>query len=112
MTKPPQPYQTAGILMLVSGILTTLTSLGLILGLFWLCIGFFWVITLAIGIAEIVIGASILGGGRQPMASTVAILGVIGALLAGNMIGLVCEIVALVSLNNDEVKNYLTDSYG
>jgi len=111
MTKPPQGYQTAGILMLVSGILTTLTSLGLVIGLFWLCIGFFWVLTLAVGIAEIVIGATILGGGKQPMAGTVAILGIIGALLCGNMIGLICEIIALVSLNNDEVKGFLTESY-
>lgn len=105
----PQSYQTAGILMLISGILTTLVSLGLILSLIWLCIGVFWVLTLAVGVAEIAIGAMILGGGKQPSGKVVAILGIIAGFLSGNMIGVVLEIVAVIMLSNAEVTAYLTD---
>jgi hypothetical protein len=77
--------------------------------LIWVCIGVFWVLTLAVGVAEIAIGAMILGGGKQPSGRLVAILGIVAGFLSGNMIGVVLEIVAVVMLSNAEVTAYLTD---
>lgn len=103
----PQNYKTAGIMMLVSGILTTLASLSFIVSLIWFCIGIIWFIPLVIGVMEIAFGAMILGGGKQPMAKVISIFGIVGALLCFNVIGLVLEIVSLVLTSNEEVTAYL-----
>jgi len=104
----PQDYKTAGIFMLISGILTTLASLGFILSLIWLCVGVFWILTLVVGILEIAIGAAVMGGTAKPNAKTISILGLVAALLCGNIVGLVLEILAMVNLGKPEVENYLT----
>jgi uncharacterized membrane protein YczE len=104
----PSDYKTAGIFMLIAGILTTLASLGFILGLIWLCVGVFWVLTLAVGVMEIVIGAAVMGGTPKPNAKTISILGIVAALLCGNIVGLVLEILAMLNFGKPEVENYLT----
>jgi hypothetical protein len=105
--KPPQSYTTAGVLMIISGLFTAMASLALVGGLIWVCVGVFWILPLIVGIVEIGVGALMLGGSVQPRARAVSILGIVAALLSGNLIGLVCEIVAMVQLGSPEVDRYL-----
>ncbi len=104
----PQDYKTAGIFMLISGIMTTLASIGFFLSLLLFCVGVFWILPLVVGILEIVIGAAVMGGTPKANAKTISILGIVAALLCGNLIGLVLEILAMVHLGKPEVENYLT----
>jgi hypothetical protein len=87
----------AGALMIVSGALTTLAAAGLFFGLVWVCgVGVLWLPALAIGLAEIAVGAAIIG--RPPAASvrTVSVLGIVASLMCGNLLGVGLEILALV----------------
>ncbi len=106
---PPAPkgYKNAGIMMLVSGIKNTIVSLILILCLIWVCVGAFWFLTVAGGIAEIVIGIMILNGSPVRSARTMAILGLVSGVLCGNIIGVALEAIALSELSKPEVEQYL-----
>jgi len=103
----PQEYKTSGIFMLISGIMTVMVSLGLVFGLIWICVGVFWVLTLAAGIFEIVIGVGVMNGQPKANAKTVSIIGIVAALLCGNIVGMVMEIMAVVNLGKPEVANWL-----
>ena len=103
----PQEYKTSGIFMLVSGIMTILISLGLVMGLIWICVGVFWLLTLAAGIFEIIVGVGVMNGQYKPNAKTISILGLIAALLCGNIVGLVMEILAVVNFGKPEVANWM-----
>ncbi len=103
----PQDYKTAGIFMMISGILTVLVSLSLIFSLIWILVGCFWVLTLVVGIFEIILGIGIMQGQFKGGAKTVSILGLISAFFCGNLIGLVLEILAIVWLGKPEVNNWM-----
>ena len=104
---PPKSYKNAGIMMLVSGIKNTFVSLILILCLIWVCVGAFWFLTLAGGIAEIIVGIMIMNGGSVRQARTMAILGLVTGVLCGNIIGVALEAIALSELGKPEVEHYL-----
>lgn len=103
----PQEYKTSGIFMLISGIMTVMVSLGLVFGLIWICVGVFWILTLAAGIFEIIIGVGVMNGQPKANAKTVSIIGIVAALLCGNIVGMVMEIMAVVNLGKPEVANWL-----
>ncbi len=103
----PQEYKTSGIFMLISGIMTVMVSLGLVFGLIWICVGVFWILTLAAGIFEIIIGVGVMNGQAKANAKTVSIIGIVAALLCGNIVGMVMEIMAVVNLGKPEVANWL-----
>ncbi|MBN2797879.1 MAG: hypothetical protein JXX28_01915 [Deltaproteobacteria bacterium] len=107
MTEAPSDYKTAGIFMIVSGVLTLITSFTLVLTLIWLCIGVFWLIPMAVGILEIIIGIGVASGQPKPTAKTIAIVGAVAAFLTGNIIGVVMEILAFVFMERPEVSEYL-----
>jgi hypothetical protein len=91
----PQRSTVAGTLMIASGALTTLASAGLFFGLVWVCVGVFWLVPLAVGVSEIVVGAAIMGGIPTRRVRTVSVLGMLSALMCGNLIGLALEAGAL-----------------
>ncbi len=103
----PQEYKTAGIFMLISGIMTVMVSLGLVFGLIWICVGVFWILTLAAGIFEIILGVGVMNGQPKANAKTVSIIGIVAALLCGNIVGMIMEIMAVVNLGKPEVANWL-----
>jgi hypothetical protein len=73
-------------------------------------VGVFWFLTLGAAVFEIVVGAAAMSGTRKAGARSAAILGLIGAVLCGNLAGLVLEIIALVNLGKPEVENWLAAS--
>jgi len=103
----PQDYKTAGIFMLIAGILTIMVSLGLVMGLIWICVGVFWFLTLAAGIFEVIVGVGVMNGQFKPNAKTVSIIGIVAALLCGNIVGMVMEILAVVNFGKPEVANWM-----
>jgi len=103
----PQPYKTAGIFMLVSGIMTCLASLGFILGFIWFCIGIFWFLTLGVGIFEIITAVAVMGGTPKANAKTVSILGAVAAFLCGNIVGVVLEILSIINFGKPEIAGYI-----
>lgn len=127
MEDVPQNYKTAGILMLVAGIMNILASLALGVVLFiyitaiavgsmgigivcYVCC--LWpVVPLAFGIFELITGMNIMNGKPQKNAPLVAILGIVmGALnlaFGVGVIPMIMEIVATVMLNDAEVKAWL-----
>jgi len=105
--QPPADYKTSGTFMLIAGILTLLASLGWILGLIWICVGVFWILPLVAAIFEIIMGAGAMSGQPKPQIKTVSILGLVAAVLCGNVVGIVLEILALVNLSKPEVDSWL-----
>jgi hypothetical protein len=106
--QPPSDYKTAGVLMLVAGILNLLTAIGLILSLIMICVGVFWVIPLVFAIFEIITGIAALQGQPKANARTISILGMVAAVCCFQVIGLVLEIIAFVNLGKPEVREYIT----
>ena len=106
----PADYKTSGTFMLISGIITVMSSLVWTLSLIWVCVGVFWVFPLVVGIFEIVVGAGAMQGQPKPNAKTVSILGLVGAVLCGNVVGIVLEILALVNLGKPEVAGWLNQT--
>jgi hypothetical protein len=106
MLAPPE-YRNAGTMMLISGVLNLLISLGLIGGLIWIAVGCFWILTLAVGIFEIVIGLAMASGERRDNAKLVSIAGLVAAILCGNLISLVLEIIVLTRFGSPAVSAWL-----
>jgi hypothetical protein len=86
----------AGVLMILSGLLTTVASAGFFLTFVWVCVGIVWLVPLAVGLMEIGIGAAILGGRPTPRVRLVSAAGIVSALACGNVIGVALEIGSLV----------------
>lgn len=126
MEEVPSNYKTAGIMMLIAGIMNIMVSLimGVVLFIYVPLIALstvgvglvcyaccLWpVATLGFGIYEMVVGINVMNGKVVKHASTISIIGiVIGALSLGNggVVSLVLEIIATVMLNNDDVKAWL-----
>jgi len=103
----PQEYKTSGIFMLIAGIMTVLASIAFILSLIWVCIGVFWLLTLAAGIFEIVVGVGVMNGQYKANAKTISILGLVAAILCGNIVGIIMEILAIVNFGKPEVANWM-----
>lgn len=104
----PQDYKTAGIFMLIAGITTTIPALIVVVTYGLLCFGLFWILPLVVGILEIVVGASVMGGQPKANAKLISSLGIAAAALSCNMVGLVLEILSVTYLGKPEVENYLT----
>ena len=56
---------------------------------------------------EIIMGAGAMSGQPKPQIKTVSILGLVAAVLCGNVVGIVLEILALVNLSKPEVDSWL-----
>jgi len=108
----PSDYKTSGLFMLISGALTILASLGWIGGLIWVCVGALWVLPLAMGVFEIITGLAVYQGTFKANAKTVSILGIVAALLCGNVIGIVLEILAVVNFGKPEVAAWMAAGGG
>jgi hypothetical protein len=119
----PAKYKTGGTLMLVSGIYNIVFSLGLAAALF-LNISAFAISTFGLGIVcyvcmcwpllpfvmgvvELVHGVRVMGGTPVPMAKTVAIVGLVVGVLNFSVIPIIMEVIAMMSLNDDEVTKWL-----
>lgn len=92
-----------GVMMLVSGIMNIIHALSLFIGLIFICVGVAWIFPLVVAIFEIVVAASIMGGKPSSNAKTVSILGLIAAILNLNIIGIVCQIVAMTVMSKPGV---------
>ncbi len=112
-TTPPKDYTNAGTMMIISGAFNVMTSGAILLALLFsvigLCVAPIWVLTFAGGIMEIIIGAQISGGRPSSMGLSTAVVGLISAVCCGNMLGMILEILAMVSLGKPEVKMWLAD---
>lgn len=122
----PSKYKTAGTMMLVAGIYNVLVSVVMAfvlfmyisaialstLGLGIVCyVCMCWpLIPLVMGAVEIYTGVRVMGGNPVPNAKTVSIVGLIVGVLNFSMIGIVMEIIAMMSLNDDEVQKWLASS--
>lgn len=82
----------AGVSMIVSGCTTALAAFGFVST----CIGIPWVIPMAIGVGEVVVGASIIGSTPRPSVKTVSTAGILAALVSFNILGVLLEIVAQI----------------
>lgn len=91
----------AGALMIGSGVLTIMAAFGWFIGLIWVCVGVLWLIPLAVGVAEVFVGAAIMGGTPSERVRTVSVLGILAALFCGNLLGVVLEVTALVVMAKD-----------
>ena len=107
MSDAPAAYKSAGIFMLISGIFTVLASLAVLASsLCMYCMGF---LTLAAGIAEIVVGVAVMNGERRPDAKLIGILGLVSSLMICDIVGVVLEILAIVNLGKPEVDAWLAE---
>ena len=128
MEEVPSNYKTAGIMMLIAGIMNILGAivLGIVLFLYITGVAFatmgvgilcyvccLWpFVPLGWGIYELIVGMNVMNGKVVKNASTVSIIGiVVGALNLGmgGVIPLVLEIIATVMFNNDEVKAWIAE---
>jgi hypothetical protein len=103
----PSDYKTSGLFMLISGALTILASLGWIGGLIWVCVGALWVLPLAAGVFEILTGLAVYQGQYKANAKTVSLIGIVAALLCGNVIGIVLEVLAVVNYGKPDVASWM-----
>jgi uncharacterized membrane protein YczE len=88
----------AGVLMIVSGLLTTAASFGIVATWGWFCVGLPWLVPMGVGLVEVVVGASVLGGDPKPSVRSMSVAGLLAAVMCGNLIGLVLEIAAQLLL--------------
>jgi hypothetical protein len=105
--QPPSDYKNSGIFMLISGILSGMACLGWIVGLIWICVGAFWVLPLVGAVFEIIVGAGVMSGKWNKNVKTVSIVGLISAILCGNVVGMILEILALLNYNKPDVAAFL-----
>ena len=70
----------------------------------WVCVGFAWLPALSIGVAEIAVGAAIIGRPPSTSVRTVSVLGILAALMCGNLIGVGLEVAAMIVANRPEPK--------
>jgi hypothetical protein len=132
MEEVPANYKTAGILMLIAGILNILVALlvMVILGFYGLVFGVMtgvgfviWcccllpITQLALGVLELVTGINIMNGKPMAHASTISIVGIVvgamGTLSGGlGMMPMILEIIATVMLNDQSVKAWLETASG
>lgn len=98
----------AGTLMIVSGLFTVLASAGGLFGLFWFCgVGLFWLLPMLVGAGEIAVGAAIMGGVPNERVRTMSVLGILAALMCGNLLGVALEIGALVLVSGSDRRGYI-----
>lgn len=127
MEDVPQNYKTAGILMLVSGIMNLLAGVGIGvflafyitviavstfgLGIFCYVCCLWPLVPLVFGVFELIVGMNMMNGKPQKNAVLISILGiVVGALnltMGVGIVPMIMEIVATVMLNDAEVKAWL-----
>jgi hypothetical protein len=86
----------AGTLMIVSGVLTVVASAGIFATFVWVCVGALWLVPMAVGIGEVFVGAAIMGGRPTPRVRTMSAMGILSALMCGNVIGAGLEIGSLI----------------
>ncbi len=86
----------AGALMITSGVLNVVASGGFILAWGWLCFGLAWIFPLMIGLAEIAIGAAIMGGRPTSRVRGISALGIVASLMCFNVFSVGLEIGSLV----------------
>jgi hypothetical protein len=112
----PQPYKTAGTLMLVAGILNLVVGFFLVIALLLVALPccFLGFVPMIWGVVEIVFGVQIMNGKRVPFASALSIVGIVIAalsLLSGlSIVPLVLEIICLVQLNGPDARLYLNEA--
>jgi hypothetical protein len=103
-------------MMLVSGIFNVLVSAGILIGLLLsvvgLCVAPIWLLTLVGGVVEIAMGVGVMQGSPRPSALPVSVVGLVSAVLCGNMLGMILEILAMVYLGKPEVAGWLADPHG
>ena len=111
--RPPSDYTNAGTMMLISGIFNVLISAGIIVGLalslIGLCVAPIWLVTLAGGVYEIVVGIGIMQGNRSRLGLSASVVGLVSAVVCGNVFGMILEILAMVSLGKPTVAAWLDD---
>jgi len=109
--QPPSDYKNAGTMMIISGAFNVLTSVGILIGLalslIGLCVAPIWVLTLAGGVFEIAVGASISGGRPSRMGLSASVVGLVCSVGCGNVLGMILEILAMVNLGKPEVAVWL-----
>jgi hypothetical protein len=104
----PSDYKTAGILMLVAGLIN-LVLVG-IWQLTFLCFCLPGWLTLFTAIGEIVVGGMIVSGKHVPQAKMASIAGIVGGVLTLSMMAVGLEAFALVMLSKPEVEDYLAST--
>lgn len=88
----------AGLLMIVSGALTAGAAFTIVATLGWYCVGFLWLVPMFVGMAEVVIGANLIGSHPRSTVRSLSAAGLLAALLSGNLIGVLLEIAVQVLL--------------
>jgi hypothetical protein len=97
--------------MIISAALTLTWSLlgvaGLVLSLAGICCAPYYLLPIGLAIFELVGGIAAQSGRSQENVKLSAVAGLVGAVLCCNIIGIVCEILALVFLSNPTVSEFL-----
>ncbi|MGF1468622.1 MAG: hypothetical protein ACFCGT_21060 [Sandaracinaceae bacterium] len=108
---PPDAYKTAGVLMMISGILNFMVAgtivLALLLTLLFACISPIWMAALGVAVFEVVVGIQAMQGNRSSNAKVAAILGLVAGVMCSNVFSVVLEIAALVMLSKPEVQRFI-----
>lgn len=105
MEDMPNDYKTAGILMLVAGLINLILVFIWQLSFLCLCLPA-WVTALT-AIGELATGAMILSGKKVPQAKMVSIAGIVGGLLSLSMMAVGLEVFATITLGKPEIEEYL-----
>lgn len=111
MEEVPQDYKTAGIFMLIAGVMNLIASA--MVALVWLStiflffVAFLYIIPFCVAICEIVCAIMMLQGKKVPQSMIVSVMGLISAFFMCGMIGMVMEILAIVFTQKPEVREWL-----
>ena len=103
----PQPYKTAGLMNLIGGVFTLMTSLMWVLSFIWVCIGVFWFVTAAMGAWQAFIGWQMYNGQVSPQAKMSTMVGIGGGLLSFNIFAIGASVFGFMQLGDDEVVGWL-----
>jgi len=104
----PRDYRTAGAFLFAAGLTTGLCALLCIVLLFLcFCIGVLWIPCLAMAVITTVCGWRAMHGERVGNLRVVNALALVAALLCGDLIGLVLNVLALVWLSNFAVSSWI-----
>ena len=111
----PNNYKTAGAAMMVSGLMSTvimgLWALGFVGTCYGACLAIFPLGSMAWTLNEAYVGYRMYNGEKITSGLTSPVINIVSIVLAllscMGVIPLVCECFALVSMNNDDVKEYL-----
>lgn len=103
----PSEYTSAGVLLLVAGILNVTLAVMLVMWMMLVCLGPLWLVPMLLGFVEIATGVSMLNGNKRQNGMLIAVIGMMASVLCCNPVSFVCEAVAMALMLNPRVVDWL-----